>query len=140
MTPYLLLALFSIFYTPSIPERGTLIIELNKQMPREGNLLIYIFDDADAFPKQKDKVYRFVVVDAKQGIKSIPVQNLHFKDYAVIAVHDINGNKKMDRNWLGLPAEPYALSGNPKFHMGPPKYDEVKFLFEKNNQTLKLAF
>ena len=140
MMPYLLLALFSVFYAPPTPNRGTLIIELNKQIPHEGNLLIYIFDDADAFPKHKDKVYRFVVVDTKQGIKSIPIQNLPFKEYGVIAVHDQNGNNKMDRNWLGLPAEPYALSGNPKFHFGPPKYDEVKFLFEKNNQILKLAF
>ena len=122
MMPYLLLALFSVFYTPPTSDKGTLIIELNEQVSREGNLLIYIFDDADAFPKHKDKVYRFVVVDAKKDLKSILVQNLPFKEYAVIAVHDINGNNKMDRNWLGLPAEPYALSGNPKFHMGPPKY------------------
>ena len=140
MMPYLLLAFLSIINTHSFSNKGTLIIEMDKQLSHEGNLLIYIFDNADAFPKHKDKAYRFVVIDAKQGIKSIPIQNLPFKEYAVIAVHDQNGNNKMDRNWLGLPAEPYALSGKPKFHMGPPKYDEVKFLFEKNNQTLKLAF
>ncbi len=140
MMPYLLLAIFSIFYTHPISDKGTLIIEMEKQMPHKGNLLIYIFDNAEAFPKHKDKAYRFVVIDTKQDIKTIPINNLPFKEYAIIAVHDQNSNRKLDRNWLGLPAEPYALSGKPKFQMGPPKYDEVKFLFEKNNQILKLAF
>ena len=47
--------------------------------------------------------------------------------YAVSAFHDINDNKKMDTNFLGIPKEPTGMSNNAKGFMGPPKYKDAKF-------------
>jgi uncharacterized protein (DUF2141 family) len=30
--------------------------------------------------------------------------------YAVVGYHDVNGNSEHDKNFLGVPKEPYALS------------------------------
>jgi uncharacterized protein (DUF2141 family) len=46
----------------------------------------------------------------------------------------------MDRNWLGLPSEPYALSGHPKFRFGPPTFEDVKFGFNSKFVQIYLIF
>jgi uncharacterized protein (DUF2141 family) len=47
--------------------------------------------------------------------------------YAVAVYHDKNANKAFDKNPLGLPAEPFGLSNNPKMRLAPPKIEEALF-------------
>lgn len=135
----LFLILINLSNIASNQHTGNLIIKLDKPVTG-GNLLVYMYDKPETFPRQKDKVYRLEIFPCKENLQTISIENIRFNEYAIIVVHDQNGNKKMDRNWLGLPAENYALSGNPKFHMGPPVFDEVRFSFNTNNQVLQLHF
>jgi len=41
--------------------------------------------------------------------------------------HDENGNGKNDRNFLGIPKEPYGFSNNARRKFGPPTWTEAKF-------------
>ncbi|MFC1641926.1 DUF2141 domain-containing protein [Myxococcota bacterium] len=55
--------------------------------------------------------------------------------YAVAAFFDHNGNGELDRNWLGMPEEPWLLSQGVRPHLPiPPAFDEVSFDF--NGGTL----
>ena len=47
--------------------------------------------------------------------------------HAIVVHHDENGNRKLDRNWLGFPTEGYGFSNNPKLFVGPPDHAEVAF-------------
>ncbi len=47
-------------------------------------------------------------------------------DYAIRVMHDINGNDKLDSNFVGIPNEPYGFSNNAG-SFGPPKWDKAKF-------------
>ena len=53
-------------------------------------------------------------------------------EYAVAVFHDKNSNEKMDVNFLGIPKEAYGCSNNAKGFMGPPKYEDAKFLLTAN--------
>ena len=46
--------------------------------------------------------------------------------------HDENGDGKMNRNFFGIPKEPFGFSNNvkPKFSM--PTFEECKFLLDEN--------
>ena len=48
------------------------------------------------------------------------------------AFHDVNENGKMDTNFIGIPKEPIGISNNAKGFMGPPKFNNAKFLLNKN--------
>jgi uncharacterized protein (DUF2141 family) len=48
--------------------------------------------------------------------------------YAISAAHDINGNGKTDRNFVGLPTEPWAVSNNVRPTLRAPKYNEASFV------------
>ena len=43
-------------------------------------------------------------------------------DYGVAVIDDINGNKKLDRNFLGIPTEGFGFANNPKVTLSAPPY------------------
>jgi uncharacterized protein (DUF2141 family) len=47
--------------------------------------------------------------------------------YAASASHDINGNGKPDRNLVGLPTEPWAVSNNVRPSLRAPRFAEAAF-------------
>ncbi|MGF7168875.1 uncharacterized protein (DUF2141 family) [Sphingobium xanthum] len=46
-------------------------------------------------------------------------------DYAVLVLHDENGNNKVD-TMLGIPREGVGFSRNPRIMFGPPRFDAVR--------------
>lgn len=47
--------------------------------------------------------------------------------YAASAFVDRNGNASLDRNFIGIPAEPYRFSRDARRLMGPPDFAEAAF-------------
>lgn len=45
--------------------------------------------------------------------------------YAVSASHDVNGNGRPDRNFVGLPTEPWAVSNNVRPGLRAPRFAEA---------------
>jgi uncharacterized protein (DUF2141 family) len=64
--------------------------------------------------------------------------NVPFGEYAIKCYHDENGNKRLDKNYFGMPTEQYGFSNNARGSFGPPKYDDAKFTLDKNNIVIKI--
>jgi uncharacterized protein (DUF2141 family) len=66
----------------------------------------------------------------------VDFQNLPFREYAIIVVHDLNLNDVIDHKW-GFPAEPLGYSNKWKLSLfsGMPTFDKLKFVFDKSNQN-----
>ena len=56
--------------------------------------------------------------------------------YAIALYHDKNANKKFDKSPLGMPAEPWGISNNPKILFSAPPVE--KALFEVNGEGAKV--
>ena len=53
--------------------------------------------------------------------------NLPAGNYAVGAVHDENGNHKLDSNFLHIPKEAYGISNDARGGIGgPPTFEQAK--------------
>lgn len=61
-------------------------------------------------------------------------ENLPPGKYAFKLIHDENGNKKLDTNWLGIPKEGIAFSNSPKMTFGPPSFEKI--IFELNESAI----
>jgi len=48
--------------------------------------------------------------------------------YGITVFHDENKNGKMDKNFLGIPQEPYGFSNNMRVVFRPPSWDKSKFV------------
>ena len=79
------------------------------------------------------------------SVKEIDLQNteinnvLSYGEYAVTLFVDLDGNKKLNKNFLGIPKEQYGFSNNVMGKMSPPTFDQAKFVIKgPTTQNLKL--
>ena len=56
---------------------------------------------------------------------------LHEGHYALAFFQDLNGNKKLDKNFIGYPTEPFAFSNNAPANFGPPQWSSALFRLNK---------
>lgn len=76
------------------------------------------------------------IIDGKAiaNFESVPAGT-----YAVLVMHDKNGNGKMDFDANGMPQESYGSSGN-TMPYGPPLWEESKFEFNGERKDLEIRF
>lgn len=115
----------------------SLSIEVQHLSHDKGEVIAYLYNDASAFPT-KPKLA--IAQQASKIIKNqahLSFTNLQAGVYAIAVIHDENGNRKLDSNWLGIPKEPVGASNDAKGHFGPPKFEDAKFNLDKN-MTIKI--
>ncbi|MCF7561268.1 DUF2141 domain-containing protein [Sabulilitoribacter multivorans] len=76
------------------------------------------------------------IVDGKI---SITFDNVEPRTYAIMALHDVNENRRMDFEENGMPKESYGMSNNP-ISYGPPQYAQAKFDLKNEDLEMKIVF
>ncbi|MFN7191683.1 MAG: DUF2141 domain-containing protein, partial [Rhodospirillales bacterium] len=56
--------------------------------------------------------------------------------YAVSVSHDLNGNRKTDTNFLGIPREDWGVSNNVRPTLRAPTFDEAKIDVQAERVTI----
>ncbi len=108
----------------------------NIQIPK-GRIRVAIYNSAGTFLDEK-RYYATQNTAANTGDAVTFDFSLPYGDYAVTTYHDINENRLLDRNGLGIPEEPYALSRcNVKWRK--PYFDEAKMTFNQPNTNVNLV-
>ncbi|MEX6627345.1 DUF2141 domain-containing protein [Tenacibaculum salmonis] len=110
-------------------EKHTVTLHFKGMKSDKGSLYIAIYNKEDRFLKEplKGSIIKIIDKKARVVLKDITVGT-----YAVSAFHDVNDNKKMDTNFIGIPKEPIGISNDAKGFMGPPKYKDAKFKVTEN--------
>ena len=106
----------------------------------QGAIIIDIYENKSNFLKRNLKSQTIAVDDMEMRISFKDVKS---GEYAIGVIHDINDNGKLDTNFIGIPKEPIGTSNNPKPRMGPPKWDDAKFVLspgEKKIMEIKLQY
>jgi uncharacterized protein (DUF2141 family) len=62
---------------------------------------------------------------ARAGTVQFRLRNVKPGRYAIAIFHDLNGNGELDRNFIGLPSEPYGFS-NDVGRRGPPSFEGAR--------------
>jgi len=91
--------------------RGTIIVDLHGDKPQDF---------------LKENIGR-AIAPAKAGEVHLCMTVDHPGWYAIALYHDKNDNRKLDKNWLGIPRERIGISNNPRFHFRVPRYKEAAF-------------
>jgi uncharacterized protein (DUF2141 family) len=115
-----------------------------------GTILIGLYDSTETFEraiKASDKEgflndpdrFGAVALRANAALKSgVVFSNLEPGRYAVIAFHDENGNGKLDKNFLGVPAEPYGFSNNVEGFLGPPTFGKAAMMLGDHDSAVRI--
>ncbi len=82
-----------------------------------------LFSSPAGWPNDLAKAYKNDAVPAKPGLVELKLSGLAPGKYAVVALHDENKNKKLDKKGSGRPKEGWAMSRDPKVGLKTPKFD-----------------
>lgn len=93
--------------------------------PVTGTVEISLFNSAETFLKQPYLQTSGPVNE--DGSHQARFGKVPPGEYAVVVVHDENGNGKLDTGFLGFGGESYAYSNDARPLFGRPSFDEVKF-------------
>jgi uncharacterized protein (DUF2141 family) len=112
---------------------GELIINLGNQ-DKPGTLMLAIYNSAEAFAGSVSKEKRseigvFKGLELYLEPEDSTQLNTEIPDgeYAIALFIDLNGNKKIDKNFLGIPKEQYGFSNNAMGKLSAPTFVQAQF-------------
>ncbi len=114
-------------------EIGVTVQNISKD---KGAIVADLHDDVRENFLVWDKVVLRVRAHAHKGEISFCIPLTRPGDYAVAVYHDKNGNKKFDKNFLGIPKERFGMSNNPRFGTRAPKYEEAVFTVPETGKEI----
>ncbi len=119
-------------------KQGRLVLEIENIKQAEGIIWVGIYDSASSFLIKEKAIVKGYDVEHLGSLEAY-LSDLPFGTYAIALFHDINNNGEMDRNFFGIPSEPYAFSQPPRTKWRLPRFEEVQFRFQKDGQVLRAS-
>ncbi|MCA9020628.1 MAG: DUF2141 domain-containing protein [Planctomycetaceae bacterium] len=108
----------------ALESKFNLSVQVTDIQHKNGKLLISIYNKSDGFPKEPQKALMTEKVDPNQP--SYTFKNLRGGKYAVVIIHDLNNNGKLDKTFVGTPKEPVGLSNYSKIGLSnPPTFNKA---------------
>jgi uncharacterized protein (DUF2141 family) len=119
---------------PAAALAGDLTIEVSGITPDRGRIYVAVYDRADSFPISGRQLVGQILDPTARHLTA------HFKDlppgqYAAVVFQDFNGNGKLDKNFLGIPKEPYGFSNDARGSAGPPKFSDASVTLSPDGTT-----
>ena len=135
--------------------RASLTIDLEGFKDRSGKAIIYLFDNENSFKsadmrrdrKEVEKYFRSLVevpiqVAGKNLSARGKIENLQPGEYAAFALHDGNGNGKVDSNLVGVPTEGFGFSNDIRPQILPipkaPTWKQVSFVVRPGENSIRI--
>ncbi len=134
---FIFIPFFSLGFTLPNRDNGVLTVYVSGIDTPEGSIRIAIYNSPNGFLEKSS--YVFTQNKPVGNNKSLRFDfNMPHGYYAVSCYHDINDSHSLDKNYMGIPVEPYALSNNVNIKWRRPTFDETKIAFSKPSQTIYL--
>ncbi len=111
----------------------SLTIEFQATKYEEGQIVIALFDNEDHYMK---KALKSEISKLENKSATVVFSDLPKGEYSFSYYHDLNNNKNLDTNLIGIPKEPYGFSNSQKGALGPPSFDEAKITIDNDLKIL----
>jgi uncharacterized protein (DUF2141 family) len=100
-----------------------------------------LYNSAEGYPKNASVAFRLSYAPISTGKSTLILEGIPAGIYAIACYHDENNNGKLDSNLLGIPVEGTGASNNARGSMGPPKFQDAKFVINSDtSQTIKIRY
>lgn len=123
----------------SAQNSGTITVSVNDiKASGQGEVVFMLFNKNDGFPSERDKAFKFGVVEDFGSSASYKFENVPYGDYAISVYQDKNGDGEVESNFMGIPKEPVGASNLTK--KGKPNFNKCTFSFNSSSKTIKIKF
>jgi uncharacterized protein (DUF2141 family) len=132
-----IIALFSMALLHVPIQASSLSVSFRGMDHPKGDIRVALYNKADGF--LGDKAYRNSNTKIAADLSAfLTFSKLPEGEYAIVAYQDVNGNERLDSNFIGMPIEPTFISNNARGSFGPPTFEDAKFILGKRHQSLLL--
>lgn len=111
-------------------------VEVSGVTEAKGDVMVALFNKSEGWLRKG--VIASNMAPAQVGTVKVSFPNLTEGEYAVSVIHDVNGNKKLDANAIGMPIEPYGFSNDAAGNFGPPTFEQAKFKLGPDSASIKI--
>jgi uncharacterized protein (DUF2141 family) len=112
----------------------TLSVTVSNVKVGKGKVRVGLFNQENEFPD--GKIFKGEVAVSEKGVVTVVFKDLKPGIYAVSVFQDINGNKVIDKNFLGIPKEPYGFSG--AWKSGGSSFDKSAFELKQGGAEISI--
>ncbi|MFN6090144.1 MAG: DUF2141 domain-containing protein [Cyclobacteriaceae bacterium] len=132
-----LILAFGVYGQPDVSTKK-LSVKISNIQNKGKTLYVGIYRAGDEFP-EFNRFWKNTKVTTTSNEMTVEFE-VPYGEYAVAVSHDLNGNEKLDKNFVGYPKEPFGFSNNFKPKFSSPKFSDCKFSFtqQSNSLTIKL--
>jgi uncharacterized protein (DUF2141 family) len=106
---------------------GDLIIHLTGLPSDQGQAVVLIYRSGDGFPIKETRAWRRESAPVAAHAATLHVTGVPYGTYAFTVYQDMNANRKLDTNFIGIPKEPVGVSKNARGRFGPPRWKDANF-------------
>ncbi|MDZ4845846.1 MAG: DUF2141 domain-containing protein [Chitinophagales bacterium] len=131
----------SLQVTDSVAEvtgRKPLTLIFTNLAPSKSRVNVVFYQTKHKFLSKTDRLkgYKF---NSNGSTLTTQVKDLSYGEFAIAFYQDVNNDGKCDRNFMGIPQEPYGFSNNFKPKLKPPGFGDCKFTYSEKENTLNLS-
>lgn len=102
------------------------VVRINGLAAPLGQIGCFLFTNANGFPMDGASA-RVQWLAADSSGTTCRFSDVKEGSYAVSIGHDVNGNKRVDTNLIGLPTEQWGVSNNIRPNLRAPRFEEASF-------------
>jgi len=118
----------------SAQTNNKLVVKVTNIESNKGNIGVAVFNSKETFlgkPFMNDEK------KAKTGEMTFEME-VPNGTYTISVMHDENKDGKLEKNFMGIPSEPYGVSMEGKSVFGPPSYNDAAFTITDKDVKLTI--
>lgn len=104
----------------------------------KGSLFVAVFDSAEDYENGSEYAVKKIKIPVREKKQPLEIEGLEFGEYGIKMYHDINENGELDKNFMGMPKEPYGFSNNAEALFSSPGFEETIFDFSIQNSSISI--
>lgn len=117
--------------------KSQLIVEVTNIEVLEGRIELGLYDDPEVFLSTTEQ-YRWLLKPVESYTVIIAIDSLPEGWYAISLMHDLNSNGEMEKNFIGIPLEPYGFSNDIKPRFSKPDFEDAQFFYNGKSLNIKI--
>ena len=120
------------------PSPVRLYVNVENVRSSQGLIAVPLYaDDSRRFLARRGSLY-VGRVPARAGTTRVCIHLPRTGVWGLAVYHDVNANRSFNRTSLGLPAEPYGFSNNPRVLFGLPSFRSVRLNVPRTNMQTRI--
>ncbi|MGB3649730.1 MAG: DUF2141 domain-containing protein [Rivularia sp. (in: cyanobacteria)] len=123
----------------AVEDSATLTVAIKGIKSDRGQICLRIYDNERGFPLSNSSEAKSQCTKITGNSLKQEFRGLKKGTYAVAVVDDRDGDRKLDRDFFGIPEEGFGISNNPtvSIQTGTPKFSQASFPLTQN-QTIEI--